>query len=64
MFGNIQYHLGTQIFASILWDSVARSDLWLWSLYMNDQSLGWSWWEESGVEKGIFLKGEKSKENF
>jgi hypothetical protein len=33
-------------------------------LYMNDQSLGWSWWEESGVEKGIFLKGEKSKEIF
>ncbi len=32
--------------------------------YMNDQSLGWSWWEESGVEKWIFLEEEKSKENF
>jgi hypothetical protein len=64
VFGNIQYHSGTQIFASILWDSVARSDSWSWSeRYMNDQSLGWSWWEESGVEKGIFLEEEKAKEN-
>lgn len=65
MFGNIQYHSGTQIFASFLSDSVPRSDLWsrpeihVWPKPWLELMRG-----ECGVEKGIFLEGEKSKENF